>query len=92
MKLGKLYYFEWCDAFSNDTWKSINDATEWFKENNCIVKQCGWLVYITDKELGFVARKCEWNFGEYENQWGLLQKIPKTWIKRVTEIKIKKES
>ena len=60
MKVGKLYYFEWLDAFSNSAWKDKSDATKWFKEQEGYVKECGWLVYKDTETLGFVSRKSDW--------------------------------
>ena len=80
----KLVYLEWGDAISNTGWMSKEDALEWGEEQHWLVKNVGWLLKET-KDYILLAAKYSDGSGEY----GLLHKIPKTWIKRREAISIK---
>lgn len=77
----KLVYIEWCDALSNSSWRSREEAEEWGDTDNWIVRNVGWLLKETKEYILFSSR---WNVeSKYsDEQWGLLQKIPKTWIRK----------
>jgi hypothetical protein len=85
LKLGKCYYFEWFDATSRSTWETKEEAFTWFKEDNCWISHCGWLMYKDKHTLGFCSRKSKFVSGL--DTFGMLQKIPKTWIKNIKELK-----
>lgn len=71
-----MVYLEWGDAISNTGWMSENEAKEWAKEDHWVVKNVGWILEET-KEYILLAAKYSDGSGEY----GLLHKIPTTWIK-----------
>ena len=75
-----LYYFEWEDAIANTGWMHKESAEDWFENQTMIVKQVGWLAVEEENYLGIVSRLSTWDPGETE--YGQLQKIPKTWIRK----------
>lgn len=74
----KLIYIKWTDACSSPSWFTKEDALKWARSKDWIVENIGWLMEETDKYILICARRSDdvENRGEY----GLLQKIPKTWI------------
>jgi len=75
-----LLYIEWEDACSEHGWKDQDEVKEWVEDQGLFVKQVGWLIGETKTHYNFAARK-----SDTENTWmqfGNLQKIPKTWIRR----------
>lgn len=83
IKKPKLIYIEWGDAISNTGWMSFNEALEWGEEEHWIVKNIGWLLKETSSYI-LLASKYSEGSGEY----GLLHKIPKTWIRKRKIIKV----
>lgn len=77
----KLVYIEWIDAISNSSWFTQEDATQWAKEDDYTVAQVGWILEENKKYLVLAGRQCLADAGTDE-KWGMLQKIPKTWIKK----------
>jgi hypothetical protein len=74
----KLIYIKWQDACSNSGWfKGDNEVEEWCKEEMWIVEQVGWLYKETKKEIVLICRK---DGDKKTPGYGMLQKIPKTWI------------
>lgn len=86
MEVGNCYYFKWLDACNRVDWFYEKDAIEWFKSEEFIVRQVAWLVYEDEHSYGFASKKS--SYSECENQFGLMLKLPKTWIKRFEEIDI----
>lgn len=82
VKPGDLIYIEWEDAVANSSWHTESEMGEWFEKQNMIVKEVGWVWKKTDKHLAIYSRVTEWS--PDDNQYGQLQKIPITWIKKVT--------
>lgn len=80
---GKLIYIEWGDAISNTGWMSKEEAIQWGKEQLWIVKNVGWVLDET-KDYLLLAAKYSDGCGDY----GLVHKIPKTWIKKRKTIEI----
>jgi hypothetical protein len=75
----KLIYIEWEDATAQSTWHTKEEVEEFIKSSN-LVRQVGW-VYKEDKEfLVLVSRQIDWVTSDTE--YGHLQKIPKTWIRK----------
>ena len=72
----KLVYIEWGDAISNTGWMSEKEAIEWADSSDWIVKNVGWILK-ENKDYILLASK----FSEGSEEYGLLHKIPKTWIK-----------
>lgn len=80
MKKHKLIYIKWTDAvFSSDAWVSLDTAKDWASLSDWEVESVGWLVDET-KEYVVIASKKQAGT-EMEMQYGLLLKIPKTWIR-----------
>lgn len=76
----ELSYIEWEDAIALTGWMSEKETMKWFKNQSMTVKQIGWIVTETKKYIGIVSRISDW--GEGEKEFGQIQKIPKTWIRR----------
>ena len=76
----KLIYIEWHDAFATGAWCTRHQLDEW-KQGEFIVREVGWLIEETDKQIILAGRHNPEDNGDAE-QWGLLQKIPKTWIRK----------
>ncbi|HUX79297.1 MAG TPA: hypothetical protein VMW10_06100 [Alphaproteobacteria bacterium] len=80
MKKYKFIYIEWQDAFSNGTWFKESELKEWF-DAEMFVKQTGWVIH-EDKKRIVIATRMSWDSYSEEWHYGLLQNIPKTWIKK----------
>ena len=76
----KLIYIEWHDAFASGSWFTKRELEDW-KKGEFIVSEVGWLIEETSKQIILAARHNQEDNGDLE-QWGSLQKIPKTWIRR----------
>lgn len=77
----RLYYFEWCDAQTLvEGWHSREEASEWAKNDDWVVRQTGYLIAETEKCL-VIAGKYNPQM-DREDQFAEITKIPKTWIKR----------
>ena len=82
-----LYYIEWEDAIANTGWMSRESGEKWFENQTMIVKQVGWIVKEQPHYVGFVSRVSLWATGKEEDvEYGLLQKIPKTWIRKKVKL------
>ena len=89
IKHEKIVYIEWADAIANDSaiWRCKDDVVKWANETDCVVAEIGFVIKEDKKEI-VLASRCQ-NMGkEYETQYGLLQKIPKTWVRKRKEVKI----
>jgi hypothetical protein len=83
----KLIYLEWQDAIHNANWFEKDLAEEWHNATQFLIKECGWLVKEDKKGITLACRyKVEDN--HTVEQFGGLQYIPKTWVKKRKEIKI----
>src|SRR5690348_7379755 len=81
----KLIYIEWEDAISNSSWHTEQELKRWANYENSIVKEVGWLYKETKKHIVLVSRQLREDIDETESDYGrfgLLQKIPKTWIQK----------
>lgn len=74
-----LVYLEWEDAVSEATWVNDEGLINWLEEAEQIVRQVGWIVRETKTYIGLVSRRC--TTGPNSQDYGMLQKIPKTWIR-----------
>lgn len=83
MKEQKLVYIEWCDAIANTGWYSKEMALDWARESLWLIRQCGWILEETKEYILLGSR----NQTALE-EWGNLQKIPKTWIKKRKYLKV----
>ena len=87
----RLIYLEWCDAVSNTTdWQTKEDLENggWDSDDVWIVKQVGWVYKETKKYILLVSQVKPSDIFT-EEQYGHIQKIPKTWIIKRQIIKIK---
>ena len=75
----KIYYVEWHDAFSSAGWHSPEQLEDFINLGKCICHEVGWILYETKDEITMAARRT--SIAE-SYEWGLLQKIPKAWIKK----------
>lgn len=75
----KLVYIEWCDAVANPNWFERDQAMKWAQTTEWVIKEVGWILEETDEYLSLAS--C-WKPEDpnTEEQFKLLQKIPKTWI------------
>ena len=79
-KKHKLIYLEWHDAFAAAGWHT-QASVDKFSKNIMIVRQVGWILSENEKYIVMAARHNEET--EYQDpQWGNIQKIPKTWIRK----------
>lgn len=92
MKKLKLIYIEWFDACSFNSWQSYEEAMEYAKDDDYpYVSQVGWILHEDDKSITLAGRHGMNIFnGQHpsEENYGLLQKIPKTWIRKRKIIKL----
>jgi hypothetical protein len=89
MKVGDLIYIEWQDAIANSSWSDKKEMEDWFENQSMIVSEVGWVYKATKEYIGVYSRRTDWS--DSFSQFGLLQKIPKTWIKKIRILKLKKE-
>ena len=74
-------YLEWADACANAGWFGQGEATRWAERDEWIVRELGWIVKETREYVLFAGRwmpPCSYSY----EQFGNLQKIPKTWIRK----------
>ena len=76
----KLFYIQWQDAHSNSGWYSTKQLTDVINQEICIIEQIGWIVYEDKKEIHIVPRRLLWDWEGENHEYGLPQRIPKTWI------------
>lgn len=76
----KLIYIEWEDSINSTEWMNLDKVLEWEKEDHNLVKQIGWLIKETKRHIVIASKMNEWL--KYETDYGSLQKIPKTWIRK----------
>ena len=85
----KLVYIEWEDATSIGAWQNNKQIDEWNNTTETwgFCKQVGWIIRENKRSYIIAGR---WNpenkFGE--EQWGDLEKIPKTWIRKKIILKV----
>ena len=76
-----LVYIRWCDAItSKEGWDYQENYVAWAKDVYWLVETVGWLLEETREHLLIAAQRGDYQ-GEAEYQYGLVIKIPKTWIK-----------
>lgn len=80
----KLIYIEWEDAIAQTGWHTEKEIQEWSDKDNTIIKEVGWIYKESKRYLVLISRKTEESMGDDPKYitYGLLQKIPKTWIKK----------
>jgi hypothetical protein len=77
----KLYNVEWQDAHSDSAWLSEKDLKEFINRERCICQNIGWLLNETEDEIVIASRRMKWA-EDGDTKWGMIQKIPKAWIKK----------
>lgn len=80
----KLIYLEWEDACSLHEWRHESQLLDWANNTEYMVKQVGWLIKETKRFIFIASRFSPGNTYQeiYEDQYGMLQKIPKTWVRK----------
>jgi hypothetical protein len=76
-----IVYVEWIDAHSNSDWMNENGIDK-FSVGDWWCSSVGFLLRRTKKEITIALRyepKCDIHD---EEQWGCLQRIPTTWIRK----------
>jgi hypothetical protein len=85
----KLVYIEWEDAISQSGWHDEDEIKEWTEKDNITVKEVGWIYKENKTHIVLVSRLHQEVYnGKISNGYGLLQKIPKTWIRKMKVLKI----
>lgn len=81
MSKHKLVYIEWEDATSRSGWHLNEEVDDWIKGRGWFVNHVGWVIRETKKYIVLAGSQVEKD-GHGDEQWGNLQKIPKTWIRK----------
>ena len=81
----QLIYIEWQDAFCNTGWIDQEDMESMVHKEECITREVGWVYYEDKSVIVIYARYCPESEG-FGEKFGLVQKIPKTWIKKRIDI------
>ena len=79
----KLIYLEWEDSIAalEEGWLQPQQALDWAKNTDCIVKQIGWLIQEDKKYITIAGAM--YDATNFTNQhFCNLQKIPMTWIRK----------
>ena len=88
MDRNKIYYIEWHDAHCDGRWFTDRDVQEFIDKERCICQEVGWILSETKTEIVLACRKLKWK-KDGDAEWGMLQKIPKAWIRRKVLINLK---
>lgn len=88
IKKDKVYLVEWHDAHANSGWFSDDQVQKFIDEEKCIVQEVGWILSETKDEIVMAARKIKWAENKDVCEWGMLQKIPKAWIRKKIIMKL----
>lgn len=87
----ELVYLEWEDAVADSGWKTSTEVREWARKQSGLVKECGWIIEENKEWLIMASRigpiKSN-NEPLEESDVGLVQKIPRTWIRKRKKLKI----
>jgi len=89
MDRNKIYLVEWHDAHSSGGWHTESQVKEFISKDRCICQEVGWILSETKDEIVMAARKLKWR-EDGTDEWGLLQKIPKAWIRKKVIFRIDK--
>jgi hypothetical protein len=86
----KLIYLEWEDAIGQSGWHTEEEFKQWATKDNTVCKQVGWVYKETKKYLILSSRLSLDNYAQKDSelQYGQLEKIPKTWIRKKKILKI----
>jgi hypothetical protein len=84
-----LVYLEWEDAHASADWFTDEEAKNYFDEQYGKSKSVGWLIRENEDWIMLASRLGE-SIGDTSESFGMLQKIPKTWIVKKVRINLKK--
>lgn len=76
-----IWLVEWQDAHSKGAWCAPKEVEEFIKTEKCICLEVGWILSETKDEIVMAARKLKWK-EDGDMEYGLLQKIPRAWIRK----------
>lgn len=87
----QLVYLKWQDAHANGSWFSIEKLEEAISRDAFICEEIGWIVYEDKKEIHLCSRRGTWDKNKTSciSEYGMYQRIPKTWILKRRVVKIK---
>ena len=77
----KIYFVEWWDAHENSGWHSDASVKKFIDTERCICQEVGWILSETKDEIVMGLRRLKYT-DESTSTWGILQKIPKAWIRK----------
>lgn len=82
MDKNKIYLIEWQDAHSHDGWLNDREIENFINNEKAIVRNVGWILSENKDEIVISSEHMK-DAGKYNFcEWGNLQKIPKTWIRK----------
>lgn len=83
-------YIEWADSvYATGEWRTLDECLEWDRDVTFTVKQVGWILKEDKDSILIAGRKNEQGILEdIEEEYGLIQKIPKAWIIKRKELKV----
>lgn len=76
-----IVYLEWADAVGNSAWiGDLRECKAWANESGYFIKECGFLIEENNQYILFAQR---WHPEDLrsEEQYGMIHKIPTTWIR-----------
>ncbi len=77
-----LIYLEWADTIGcGNSWIPKSELNEWIDDSEWIIKTIGWVLREDDKFI-VLAHQIKPADSFTEEQYGHIQKIPKTWIRK----------
>jgi len=84
----RLVYLEWADAIGcGNSWIEKSALNEWIDDSEWFIKTIGWILREDEKFI-VLAHQVKPEDAFTEEQYGHIQKIPKTWIRKRKIIKI----
>lgn len=87
----RIIYIEWADAMQNyEGWQTAEEAKQWAQTDDWIIKQVGYVIEENNQYLLLGANKSK-DTRTGEDQFGMIFKIPKPWIKYVETISVKQK-
>ena len=86
----KLTYLQWQDAHSNSAWLTTSQLEKKINEEIFVCEEIGWIVYEDEKEIHLCSRRGMWEKSKVGtiSEYGMYQRIPKTWILKRKVIKV----
>lgn len=81
----KLVYLQWQDAHANGGWFTHDGLCKAINNDAFICEEVGWIVYEDYKEIHLCGRRGLWGKKVLDSEtmlheYGMYQRIPKTWI------------